>query len=68
MEKKLCEPCKEPIVDKLPPCPLMCKSPKCKAYMVRNILQDHQNVPIFPFSLLGIFSYLLNYTSYSSFV
>ncbi|XP_004929167.1 adenylate kinase isoenzyme 1 isoform X2 [Bombyx mori] len=33
MEKKLCEPCKEPIVDKLPPCPLMCKSPKCKAYM-----------------------------------
>lgn len=32
MEQKLCQPCEEPDVDKQPPCPLQCRSPKCKAY------------------------------------
>ncbi|CAK1603552.1 unnamed protein product [Parnassius mnemosyne] len=31
MERK-CHPCNEPIVDKKPPCPLQCMSPKCQAY------------------------------------
>ncbi|KAG6454000.1 adenylate kinase isoenzyme 1 isoform X2 [Manduca sexta] len=32
MEDKLCHPCEQPKIDKLPGCPLQCRSPKCKAY------------------------------------
>ncbi|XP_026737998.1 adenylate kinase isoenzyme 1-like [Trichoplusia ni] len=35
MEQKYCVSCDEPVVEKKPPCPLMCKSPKCAAYQDR---------------------------------
>ncbi|CAH0603502.1 unnamed protein product [Chrysodeixis includens] len=35
MDQKYCVSCDEPVVDKKPPCPLMCNSPKCAAYQDR---------------------------------
>ncbi|KAI8427446.1 hypothetical protein MSG28_001982 [Choristoneura fumiferana] len=44
-EERLCQPCEVPITDKLPPCPLQCKSPKCKSYKKRAPI-DSTKTPI----------------------
>ncbi|XP_060801116.1 adenylate kinase isoenzyme 1 isoform X1 [Amyelois transitella] len=44
-EEKLCQPCEEPVVDKIIPCPLQCMSPKCKAYK-RTAPIDTSKTPI----------------------
>ncbi|KPJ13233.1 Adenylate kinase isoenzyme 1 [Papilio machaon] len=43
--EKTCYPCKQPIQDKKPPCPLQCKSPKCAAYKPKAPI-DTSKTPI----------------------
>lgn len=44
MEENTCYPCEESLTEKIPPCPLPCMSPKCKAYIK---VTDPGNVPPF---------------------
>ncbi|CAH0726319.1 unnamed protein product, partial [Brenthis ino] len=45
MEDKPCYPCEQEVIEKNPPCPLQCMSPKCKAYQ-RTAPIDSNKTPI----------------------
>ncbi|KAJ8726075.1 hypothetical protein PYW07_000773 [Mythimna separata] len=45
MEQKLCPGCDEPVIDKVPPCPLQCRATQCRAFQKKPVY-DFETMPI----------------------
>ncbi|KAJ8729703.1 hypothetical protein PYW08_001284 [Mythimna loreyi] len=45
MEQKLCPGCEEPVIDKLPPCPLQCRTEQCQSFKKKPVY-DFEIMPI----------------------